>query len=191
MHPYMSPPPHLPFLSVFLFLCVTSASLNANESLLPLEKRPFYLNVPGRFMWGIQWAVWFRKLRGSAGELQTKTHTHTHTELCIHMGETHNTQHPYSHVQETLNRKYIRNYRYIYLHIRTNTRRKASYTRWTFTHTGNTKPQIAEQTHGVRTYETWWRQVFYQQVQLRYRFLPGVHHKHYRPAGSFTASQGC
>lgn len=67
--------------------------------------------------------------------------------------------------------------------------RKALYTRRAFMDTGNTQPQMAGQGHThiqIRSYKAWWRQVFHQQVQLWYRFLPEVHRKHYRPSGSFT-----
>lgn len=73
--------------------------------------------------------------------------------LCIRPGETPNTQHPRSHIQETPDREHIRSYRYIYLHMLANTWGKAVYTRATFRHTGNAKPQIATHTfaHTHRT----------------------------------------
>lgn len=140
----------LPFLSVLLFLCVTSAPLNANESPPPPEKQPFYLGPLKRTQ-----QIYVRnpvgcliqEAEGISGGIRG-THTHTRTELCIHMGETLNTQHAYSHVQETLNRKYLHNDRYIFTHAhkhaeeslvhktRIHAYRKHSTTNgWTHTHT--------------------------------------------------------
>lgn len=83
----------LPFLSVFLFLCAASASLNASWSPLPPKSRLFisvHSNTLYRFtVCRIRWVVWFRKLRRSTKELGDNVHTHAQHSVYTQKG--HNT----------------------------------------------------------------------------------------------------
>lgn len=147
--------------------------LTSNDLLSPPKKRPFYLGFPWTHPVNLcDESSGLGKLKRSAGELKggwhtfagnpKTTNTYTKTYICTYAQTCGGKPWTQEQHSEKTNHKWLGIHMCVHTH-----------------------------THTVTAYETWWRQVFYQQVQLWYHFLPEVHRKLYRPAGSFTVWQDC